>query len=134
MFIAVGLLLHWRPKAFIRAVTECIPATGGVLIQFPFYAVIFGMIVGTGIADALAGLFAAISTHGTFPLLVAMYSAVLGIFIPSGGSKWVIEAPYVLQAANLHQVHLGWVVQIYNASRRCPISSIHSGCCLCWAY
>ena len=104
----------------MRAVAECIPATGGVLIQFPFYAVIFGMIVGTGIADALAKLFASVSTHNTYPLLVAMYSAVLGVFIPSGGSKWVIEAPYVLQAANLHQVHLGWVVQIYNASEALP--------------
>jgi short-chain fatty acids transporter len=120
MFITVGLLLHWRPKRFMRAVSECIPATGGVLIQFPFYAVIFGMIVGTGIADGLAQLFASISTHNTYPLLVAVYSAVLGVFIPSGGSKWVIEAPYVLQAANLHQVHLGWVVQIYNASEALP--------------
>ncbi|MGA7137264.1 MAG: TIGR00366 family protein [Terriglobales bacterium] len=120
MFITAGLLLHWRPKRFMLAVTESIPATGGVLIQFPFYAVIFGMIVGTGIADALAKLFASISTHNTYPLLVATYSAVLGIFIPSGGSKWVIEAPYVLQAANLHQVHLGWVVQIYNASEALP--------------
>jgi short-chain fatty acids transporter len=120
MFITVGLLLHWRPKRFMRAVAECIPATGGVIIQFPFYAVIFGMIIGTGIADALAKLFATISTHNTYPLLVAMYSAVLGVFIPSGGSKWVIEAPYVLQAANLHQVHLGWVVQIYNAAEALP--------------
>src|ERR1700690_3711230 len=120
MFITVGLLLHWRPKRFMRAVAECVPATGGVLIQFPFYAVIFGMIIGTGIADALAKLFATVSTHNTYPLLVAAYSAVLGVFIPSGGSKWVIEAPYVLQAANLHHVHLGWVVQIYNASEALP--------------
>ena len=120
VFITVGLLLHWRPKRFMRAVAECIPATGGVIIQFPFYAVIFGMIVGTGIADTLAKVFASVSTHGTYPLLVAMYSAVLGVFIPSGGGKWVIEAPYVLQAANLHQVNLGWVVQIYNASEALP--------------
>lgn len=120
IFITVGLLLHWRPKRFMRAVAECIPATGGVLIQFPFYAVIFGMIVGTGIVDSLARLFASFSTHNTYPLLVAIYSAVLGVFIPSGGSKWVIEAPYVLQAANLHRVHLGWVVQIYNASEALP--------------
>jgi len=120
MFITIGLLLHWRPKRFMRAVADCIPATGGVIIQFPFYAVIFGMIVGTGISDALAKLFAVVSTHSTYPLLVAIYSAVLGVFIPSGGSKWVIEAPYVLQAANLHQVHLGWVVQIYNASEALP--------------
>ena len=54
MFLTVGILLHWRPKRFMRAVSGCVPATGGVLIQFPFYAVIFGMIVGTGISDWLA--------------------------------------------------------------------------------
>ncbi len=120
MFICVGLLLHWRPRRFLKAVSDCVPATSGVLIQFPFYAVIFGMIVGTRISDWLAHLFAAISTHNTYPLLVATYSAVLGIFIPSGGSKWVIEASYVMQAANAHQVHLGWVVQIYNAAEALP--------------
>jgi short-chain fatty acids transporter len=120
IFIVVGLLLHWRPKRFLRAVTDAVPATGGVLIQFPFYAVIFGMITGTGISSWLASLFVHLSSHETYPLLVAAYSAVLGIFVPSGGSKWVIEAPYVLQAANLQQVHLGWVVQIYNIAEALP--------------
>jgi len=120
MFLTAGLLLHWRPRNFVRAVTEAIPATGGVLIQFPFYAMIFGMIVGTGLSAKLAHLFTSASTHDTFPLLAAGYSAVLGLFIPSGGSKWVVEAPYVLQAAIAHQVHLGWVVQIYNAAEALP--------------
>jgi short-chain fatty acids transporter len=120
MFLTAGLLMHWQPKRFIKAVAECVPATGGVLIQFPFYAVIFGMIVGTGISDWLAHLFVQITTHNTYGLLVALYSAILGVFVPSGGSKWIIEAPYVLQAANLHHVHLGWVVQIYNAAEALP--------------
>jgi len=120
IFLTLGLLLHWRPRRFVKAVSQAVPATGGVLIQFPFYAVIFGMIVGTGISEWLARLFASVTTHATFPLLVALYSAILGIFVPSGGSKWVIEAPYILQAANAHQVHLGWVVQIYNAAEALP--------------
>src|SRR5512146_531695 len=120
IFLTAGLLLHWRPRRFVRAVSQSVPATGGVLIQFPFYAVIFGMIVGTGITEWLAHLFTSVTTHGTFPLLVALYSAILGIFVPSGGSKWVIEAPYIMQAANAHQVHLGWVVQIYNAAEALP--------------
>lgn len=120
IFITVGMLFHWRPKRFLRAVVQSVPATGGVLIQFPFYAVIFGMIIGTGITKWLADLFVSITTPGTYPLLVAFYSAILGVFIPSGGSKWVLEAPYVLQAAAQHQVHLGWVVQIYNAAEALP--------------
>jgi short-chain fatty acids transporter len=120
IFITVGMLLHWRPKRFLRSVSESVPAVGGVLIQFPFYAVIFGMIAGTGITKWLADAFVSVSTPGTYPLLVAFYSAVLGIFIPSGGSKWVIEATYVLQAAIQQQCNLGWVVQIYNAAEALP--------------
>jgi len=120
IFLTMGLLLHGRPRNFIRAVTECIPATGGVLIQFPFYAMVFGMIANTGLSGKLAALFEHISTPGTYPLLVAVYSAVLGLFVPSGGSKWIIEAPYVMKTAIAHQVHLGWVVQIYNASEALP--------------
>jgi short-chain fatty acids transporter len=120
IFLTAGLLLQWRPKRFLRAVTEVIPGTTGVIIQFPLYAVIFGMIVGTGLSDKAAHLLTSISTHNTFALLVALYSATLGVFIPSGGSKWVIEAPYVLQSAIEHRVNLGWVVQIYNASESLP--------------
>ena len=120
LFLAAGLLLHWRPRNFVRAVAESIPATGGVLIQFPFYAMIFGMIVGTGLSAKLAHVFTSASTHDTFALLAAGYSAMLGLFIPSGGSKWVVEAPYVLEAAIAHQVHMGWVVQIYNAAEALP--------------
>jgi short-chain fatty acids transporter len=120
IFLTAGLLLHWRPKQFMRSVGEAVPATAGVLIQFPFYAVIFGMIVGTGISEFLAKFFVRISTPATYSLLVAGYSAILGIFIPSGGSKWVIEAPYIMQAANAQHVHLGWVVQIYNVAEALP--------------
>jgi len=120
IFVTAGLLLHWRPRQFIKAVSESIPATGGVLIQFPFYAVIFGMIVGTGISDRITRLILSLSSPNSFPVFVAAYSAALGIFIPSGGGKWIIEAPAVLQAANIDHVHLGWVVQIYNASEALP--------------
>jgi short-chain fatty acids transporter len=119
-FLTAGMLLHWRPKRFVRAVTRSVPAVGGVLIQFPFYAVIFGMIAGTLITGRLAALFVSLTTRRTFPLVVAAYSAVLGVFVPSAGSKWVVEAPYVLAAAAQHHVNLGWVVQIYNASEALP--------------
>src|ERR1700686_4950535 len=55
-----------------------------------------------------------------FAVFVAAYSAGLGVLIPSGGSKWIVEAPYVLEAAVTNRVHLGWVVQIYNASEALP--------------
>ena len=119
-FLAFGLLLHGRPRSFLRAVGRSVPATAGVLIQFPFYGGIFGMISKTPIAEHLAGLFVDVTTRGTFPIVVAFYSAILGMFVPSGGGKWVIEAPYVMAAANAWKVHLGWTVQIYNAAEALP--------------
>jgi short-chain fatty acids transporter len=115
-FIALGLLLHWRPRSFLRAVSKSVPATAGVMIQFPFYAGIFGMISKTAIEARLAELFVSVTTRESFPVAVAVYSAILGIFIPSGGGKWIVEAPYVMSAANAWQINLGWTVQIYNAS------------------
>jgi len=120
LFLMVGLFLHWRPRSFTRAVANSVPATAGVLIQFPFYGGIFGIVSMSPIARELAQFFVRVSSHGTFPLLVAIYSAILGLLVPSGGSKWIIEAPYVLQAAKDLHVHMGWVVQVYNASEALP--------------
>jgi short-chain fatty acids transporter len=120
LFIMTGLFLHWRPRSFLRAVNGSVPATAGVLIQFPFYAGIFGMVTRSPISRQIADFFVHISTRGTYPLLITIYSAGLGLFVPSGGSKWLIEAPYVLQAAIQHRVNLGWVVQIYNTAEALP--------------
>jgi short-chain fatty acids transporter len=120
MFIVAGLLLHWRPRAFLRAVAKAVPMTGGVLIQFPLYAGIFGVLMGSGINEVLAKFFVSISTQGTLPAVVGVYSAILGLFLPSGGGKWVVEAPYLLQAATELKVNLAWVVQCYNASEALP--------------
>ena len=120
LFLMLGLLLHWRPRSFTRAVHGAVPATAGVLIQFPFYGGIFGIITMSPISHALAHFFVRVSSQNTYPVLVATYSAVLGMFVPSGGSKWIIEAPYVLQAAKDLHVNLGWIVQTYNVAEALP--------------
>ncbi|WP_338773516.1 TIGR00366 family protein [Nocardia vulneris] len=126
LFLGLGMLLHWRPRRFLAAVTKAVPATGGVLIQFPFYAGTAAILTratdssGTSISHHLASLFTATGNATTFPLLIGAYSVVLGFLIPSGGGKWIIEAPYVMQAANDTHVNLGWTVQIYNAAEALP--------------
>jgi len=107
-------LFHGTPARLMHAVQAATPAVWGVILQFPFYAGIAGVITGTHLNEQLANLFVRISTPTTFPALVALYSAVLGVFVPSGGSKWVIEAPYVMAAAHQLKVHLGWVVTAYD--------------------
>lgn len=120
MFLMIGMLLHWTPRSFLNAAAKSIPATGGVLIQFPIYAGIFGVLMGSGLADVLMKFFLSISTPNTFPAIVGIYSAVLGLFLPSGGGKWIVEAPYLIEAAKQLHVSLGWVVQVYNAAEALP--------------
>jgi short-chain fatty acids transporter len=126
IFIMAGLLLHWRPKRFLTAVGKAVPATAGVLIQFPLYGAIAMIITqakngaGVTVSDQIVHAFVSVATAHTYPLLIGVYSAILGFFIPSGGGKWLLEAPYVMQAANDLKVHLGWAVQIYNAAEALP--------------
>jgi short-chain fatty acids transporter len=116
LFLITGLLLHWRPRSFMQAITGAVTPVGGVLVQYPLYAGIVRMMTESGLATQMAHFFVAVSTPHTFPVMIGIYSAVLGLFIPSAGGKWLIEAPYMLEAARSLQVHLGWVVQTYNAT------------------
>lgn len=125
-FLMLGLLLCWRPRVFLDSFARGVPSVGGVLIQFPFYggiALIITAAAGEGgrtIAQHLSTFFTEAATRETFPIVMGIYSAVLGFFVPSGGGKWIIEAPYVMQAANELQVHRGWAVQVYNAAEALP--------------
>ncbi len=113
-FLLLGFLLHRTPARLMHAVQAATPAVWGVILQFPFYAGIAGVITSTHLSQQIAHAFVGVSNAKTFPAIVATYSAVLGVFVPSGGSKWVVEAPYVMAAAHELKVHLGWVVAAYD--------------------
>lgn len=126
LFVMLGLLLCWRPRVFLDATARSVASVSGVLIQFPFYGGIAAILTaatgsdGQSIAHHLSTFFAQAATRESFPVVMGIYSAVLGFFVPSGGGKWIIEAPYVMQAANELKVHLGWAVQVYNAAEALP--------------
>lgn len=126
LFLMLALLLQWRPRQFLDAAYAAVPSASGIIVQFPLYAGIAAVLTGAKAADGsslaqhLAQAFASIATPDSFPVVIGSYSAVLGFLVPSGGGKWLIEAPYVMQAANELKVHLGWAVQVYNAAEALP--------------
>jgi short-chain fatty acids transporter len=127
VFLLLGMLLHWRPRSLVDAYAKAMPSVAGVTLQFPFYAGIAQMLTGVrnaageSLSDAVAHLFVGASVNASvFSVLVGLYSAVLGFFIPSAGGKWVIEAPYVMTAANAVGAHLGWTVMVYNIAETLP--------------
>ena len=126
VFLMLGLVLQWRPRNFLGAVARSVPSVAGVLIQFPLYGGIAALLTGavnvdgTSLATLLTHAFTQFTSSHTYAVVIGVYSAVLGFFIPSGGGKWIIEAPYVMQTANDLHYHLGWAVQIYNAAEALP--------------
>jgi short-chain fatty acids transporter len=126
LFLIAGMILTWRPKRFLALVSKAVPSVAGILIQFPLYGSIAYLLTKAATADGqtlshhISGFFVSISTRDTYSALMGVYSAVLGFFIPSGGGKWIIEAPYLMQAANELKVHLGWTVMVYNAAEALP--------------
>jgi short-chain fatty acids transporter len=112
--LVAGFALHGTPARMMRAVREATPAVWGVILQFPFYAGIAGMITYTHLNEKIANVFVHLSSQSSYPAVIALYSALLGVFVPSGGSKWVIEAPYVMESAHQLRVHLGWMVAVYD--------------------
>ena len=97
-FLVLALLLHGRAPPFLRACRAAMDSCWGIIVQFPFYAGIFGLLQFTGLGSWLGELFATVATTETFPLVVYVYSGVMNLFIPSGGSKWLIEAPFLIPA------------------------------------
>ncbi|WP_168195708.1 TIGR00366 family protein, partial [Bradyrhizobium sp. NAS80.1] len=75
---------------------------------------------GHSLGDCLSTAFVSAASTESFPLLIGIYSGILGIFIPSGGGRWIVEAPFVMQAAMDLRVNLGWAVQAYNAAGALP--------------
>jgi short-chain fatty acids transporter len=126
IFFTLGLVLHWRPRRFLDSVGRSVPSIAGILVQFPLYGGIGTILTsamnsdGVTLATVLSHLFTRFSNSDTFAFVVGIYSAVLGFFVPSAGGKWLIEAPYVMQAANELKYHLGWTVQVYNAAETLP--------------
>jgi len=112
-FLMLGILFHWRPWSFLKATEDAAKAVWGIIIQFPFYAGIFGLFKFTALATVMTKAFVAISTPGTFLVIIYWYAGILNYLIPSGGSEWAVTAPYLLPAATELGVSLPKTVLAY---------------------
>ncbi|MDC0344827.1 TIGR00366 family protein [Alphaproteobacteria bacterium] len=99
LFLFCGLLLHRTPAAFLQAVNEAAGKLGPILVQFPFYAAIMGMIGQSGLATIISQAFVSLSTADTYALWTFYSAGLLNLFIPSGGGQWAVQAPVVIEAA-----------------------------------
>ena len=103
LFLFLGVLLHGTPLAYVKAFTNASKGAAGIILQFPFYAGIMGIITGVGASGisfgtVLSNACISISNATTYPLLTFLCAAVLNMFVPSGGGHWAIQAPIMFAA------------------------------------
>ena len=103
LFLLAGLLLHWTPINYVRAVNQAARVTGPLILQYPLYGGIMGVMTGTGLADVIAKAFVSFSTAHTLPFWNYIASLIISLFIPSGGGHWAVQGPFTVPAAT--QLH-----------------------------
>jgi len=98
IFLTAGLLLHGNVRNYLTAVEEGVRGTAGIVIQFPFYAGIMGVMRGTGLAATLAALMTSAQSTSAFYGLTLTSAALVNLFVPSGGGQWAVQGPIVVTA------------------------------------
>lgn len=113
IFLALSLLLHRSPAAFLDVIKEGIVSTRGIIVQFPLYAGVAGMMASSGLVTIFADWFITISTEHTFPLMTFIAAGLVNIFIPSGGGQWAIQGPVMIEAAMALQADIPQTIMAF---------------------
>lgn len=112
-FLIVGLALYLRPYQYLLAFYDAVRAAAGVILQFPFYAGIMGMISLSGLAVIMAGWLINIANPTTFPMMAWLASGLVNLFVPSGGGEWAVLGETLIRAGQNLGVPVGKTIIAY---------------------
>ncbi len=103
IFLLLGMVFHKTPIGYVKAITDAAKGAAGIILQFPFYAGIMGMMTAPGpdgqsLAGAISNVFVAIATPTTFPMLTYLAAGFVNFFVPSGGGQWAVQGPIMMPA------------------------------------
>lgn len=103
MLFLLGLVLHWRPSAYVSAIKHAARISGPLILQYPLYGGLMGIMTTTGLAAVFSKVFIRFSTAHTLPFFTYLTSLVITLFVPSGGGHWAVQGPFAVPAAqHLH--------------------------------
>ena len=98
--LGLGILLHKNFNHFLKGVNQAIGGASGILIQFPLYFGIMGIMNSSGLVGVFSDFFVSISNSTTFPIFAFISAGLVNIFVPSGGGQWGVQGPIIIEAAS----------------------------------
>lgn len=98
IFLTVGIALHPNPMSYVRAIGDGVRGAAGIILQFPFYFGILGLLEASGLIVQVADFFVSVSNEVTFPLFTFLSAGLVNFFVPSGGGQWAVQGPVMMQA------------------------------------
>ncbi len=101
VFLSLGLLLHRHPAGYLAAVAEGARSCAGIILQFPFYGGIMGVMKYTGLMTVMATAATRHVGPALYPLVTFLSAGVVNLFVPSGGGQWAVQGPIAVEAARL---------------------------------
>jgi len=99
MLFTLGLLFHGSIYRFSQAAQKAIGGSAGIMLQFPLYAGIMGIMKYSGLINIFSNFFVQNSNSFTFPFLTFMSAGIVNVFVPSGGGQWAVQGPIIVEAA-----------------------------------
>ena len=98
--LGLGILLHKNFNHFLKGVNQAIGGASGILIQFPLYFGIMGIMNSSGLVGVFSDFFVSISNSTTFPIFAFVSAGIVNVFVPSGGGQWGVQGPIIIEAAS----------------------------------
>jgi short-chain fatty acids transporter len=98
--LGLGILLHKNFYHFLKGVNQAISGASGILIQFPLYFGIMGIMNSSGLVGVFSDFFVSISNATTFPIFAFISAGIVNVFVPSGGGQWGVQGPIIIEAAS----------------------------------
>jgi short-chain fatty acids transporter len=107
LFLGLGVLAHGNLSRFALAAEEAMVGAAGILIQFPIYFGILGIMKNAGMVTEISDFFVSISTTYTYPIFTFLSAGFVNILVPSGGGQWMVQGPIIVEASQNLGVPLG---------------------------
>jgi short-chain fatty acids transporter len=99
IFIILGLALHGSLIRYSKAVGQGASTCSGIILQFPFYAGIMGIMSGSGLVNLISQMLLSFASADSYETICYLSSLIISVFVPSAGGHWVVQAPFMLPPA-----------------------------------